>query len=265
VSSTSKKSPAPQKPQTSPPSITAAVSVSVVPIGAIPDQTTAPGVADWMIDTVPSLFPQFYAALGRGIAAWQHVEQSLFEVFNVVSTCRDKNIAAAIFYGNHDFSIKLALTHYAARLAVTDEELLEEWALIRKGLINGEERRNALAHFHTILEMPLKERVTTVLRKISHSGELLDKANPISAPPKIRLMLQPNSSDPNEAFKKHQKATKERMPIKELLKARAEFGHLKDRLTKFVAKLPAPKAQPKESPSQPPPTESSDHGHNQNP
>jgi len=193
-----------------------------------------------MMDVIPSSFPQFLFALGRGIAAWQAVEKSLCEVFLKVSTCRDAKVAAAIYYSPRDFSEKLHLTNNAARLTLSDSTLLEEWKGLRKQLIDGADRRNVLAHFHITLQIPAGSGTTAVLRRISHTGELIGDTLTDHAAKRLRLLLQPNSSDPNEGFKEHQNKSKGPMDLQDVMKARRLFGTLDGALKAFSRKIPPP-------------------------
>jgi hypothetical protein len=67
-------------------------------------------------DTNPSQTPQFYRALGHAITLWQMVETEVCGVFIKVSTCRNEQVASAIFYSPQDFTEKLKLVHHSARL-----------------------------------------------------------------------------------------------------------------------------------------------------
>jgi hypothetical protein len=192
-----------------------------------------------MVDTAPSIYPQFYMAIGHGIASWQHVEAALCDVFAKVSTCRDPKVAAAIYYGPRDFSEKLKLTHYAARLSLAGSPLLGEWAPLRKSLSDAAERRNALAHFQTSLQLPLDRTATLVLRYVSQSGLLIGEAPKAEGKP-LRILLQPNASNPNEQFKEHQKETKAPMTIQAVIKTAKLFGNLQARVKEFSGKIPPP-------------------------
>ena len=194
--------------------------------------------ADLMIDTVPSLFPEFYAAIGRAMAAWQHIEDLLGEIFSKVSTCRGEEVAAAIYYGNQEFSVRISVTHYAARISLSDAALFEAWGEIRKELIDASERRNALAHFHTVLQMPIGASFKTVLRKISETGSLMGSAESGPTIEGLKLMLKPTLTNPNEGFKSNQKKTKKPMNVQDIIRARIAFGTLHEKMKKFVEKIP---------------------------
>src|SRR6266850_7913145 len=65
----------------------------------------------------------FYSAIGLGITCWQYVENSLSEIFAIVSTCRIKATATAIFFSQRDFSDKLAMTHAALKETISDQNI----------------------------------------------------------------------------------------------------------------------------------------------
>jgi hypothetical protein len=165
------------------------------------------------------------------------VEILLGDVFAKVSTCREAKIANAIYYGHHEFFVKLQLTHNAARLHLADSPLYDEWIDVRKELIDAAERRNALVHFHTALQIPSGQFLSYVVREISHTGELIGKAPKGVEMKDIRIMLRPNLGDPNEAFKKDQKKSKAPMSIQDIMKTRRTFGTLHNKIKTFLVKI----------------------------
>jgi hypothetical protein len=66
-------------------------------------------------------------ALGRAVAAWQHVEMALSRVFIKLLRCRgSEEVASAAFYTPRDFSLQLNMTRNVARWPApgfTDTEL----------------------------------------------------------------------------------------------------------------------------------------------
>jgi hypothetical protein len=64
---------------------------------------THPDTVAIMLDTNPPLAAPFYGAIGHAITTWQQVESALCSVFIKVSTCRDEQVASAIFYAFQDF------------------------------------------------------------------------------------------------------------------------------------------------------------------
>jgi hypothetical protein len=194
-----------------------------------------------ILDTVPSQAPAFHMAIGRAMANWQFVEKALCEVFCNVSTCRDKMVAAAIFYTSRDFSEKLNITRSAARLSLSKENFTE-FNAFRKRIITGSEYRNALAHFHVSNQMIVGESVRYEIRFISTEGELMggSLASPLS--PNSQLMLHPNASDPNQKFKdaRVRPKTKKPMAIAAIVKLTQLFQGLASDLRKFAATIPPP-------------------------
>ncbi len=149
-------------------------------------------------DVDPKEVKRLHLALGEALTMWQAVESALFSVFCHVSGCADENVASAIFYSPNDFSEKLKCTHNAARIALSENPLLDYWAELRKRMINASEVRNALAHF-------------TVIR----STEFDASGNLISS----HLRLRPNFQDVTEMFK-------QRKPTVENLSADYIIGHI---------------------------------------
>lgn len=89
----------------------------------------------------------FYAQLGRAVAAWQLVEQALYEIYRTVTGARRPGAEAAAFYLVPAFRIKLNLTTAAVRFALYDnEKLLETWANIHNRAIKKSQKRNEIAH-----------------------------------------------------------------------------------------------------------------------
>lgn len=194
-----------------------------------------------IIDTVPSQAPAFHMAIGRAMANWQFVEKALCEVFCNVSTCRDKMVAAAIFYTPRDFSEKLNITRSAARLGLSEENL-SEFNTLRKRIIYASEYRNALAHFHVSNHSTVGETIKYEIRYISTDGELMggSLASPLS--PNSQLMLHPNASDPNQKFKdaRNRPKTKKPMAIAGIVKLTQLFQGLANDLRKFAATISPP-------------------------
>jgi hypothetical protein len=217
------------------------ITVEIVPsIGRCDRPSTAPGSADIMLDVSPSIFPQFYQALGYAVTEWQHVEKSLCDVFSKVSSCQDADVAAAIYYSPRDFSVKLEQTHCAARLSLTDPSLLAEWIPLRKAIQEASELRNALAHFQPTLRVPEDESFTATIRHVSHAGDLIGEP-PAGIPVKgAQLLLQPTAYDPNESFKKRPAKTKAPMGLQDMMKTRRLFAAIAERTKTFAAKILLP-------------------------
>jgi hypothetical protein len=200
-------------------------------------------LAGVIIDTIPSQVPSFHMAIGRAITTWQYVEIALCNVFCKASTSRDEKVAAAIFYAVRDFSDKLNITHSAARISFAETPLFEEFNALRLRLRPASELRNALAHFHVAVEIRVGQTSTLQIRFLSEDGNFLDA--PASAPQGGgRMVLRPNSSDPNEQFKdtRHCQATKKPMYIKDIVKLTPLFHALSEDLKAFSAKIQQPLA-----------------------
>jgi hypothetical protein len=214
----------------------------------IPPATTSTFVdrAETTLDVIPSMFQKFYFALGRGIAAWQMVEKNLCDVFLKVSTCRDEKIAAAMFFSPRNFSDKLNMTNNAARLLFAGSALLAEWNALRAELIDGSERRNAYAHFQPMLYLPKDQQLMIVMRFITSDGDFLN-LDPVPGKEAkgLRLVLQPNTNDPNEIFKKHQKKSKDAMEIQDMVKTNRLIGNLAEKVKAFFDKIPPHEAPKK--------------------
>src|ERR1700730_16264787 len=73
-----------------------------------------------IVDTNPPQAQPFFPAIVHAIATRQRGDLSICNVFVTVSTCRDEQVASAIFYSVRDFSQKLQLVHHAARLSIVD-------------------------------------------------------------------------------------------------------------------------------------------------
>lgn len=92
---------------------------------------------------------EFYAALGRAIAAWQLVEMALYELYEAAIVPRRPGAAAAAFHERQQFSSKLEATNMAVRFALLDSPaaLTKTWARLRKLANDKADHRNRFAHF----------------------------------------------------------------------------------------------------------------------
>jgi hypothetical protein len=189
-----------------------------------------------MTDTYPSQAPQFYLALGRAITAWQMVESEVCGVFVKVSTCRDEQVAFAIFYSPQDFSEKLKIVLRASRLRLSAPEL-DEWGKLHKRLVKASELRNELAHFHAALEIPGGTPGPTVemaILQLSAAGtQIGERAQVAPHPPGVKWVLRPNTANPNLK----PKDTKKRMLTADILKAGNLFQSLIQDVKAFSAKM----------------------------
>jgi hypothetical protein len=187
-----------------------------------------PDTVTIMLDANPPQAAPFYRAIGYAITKWQQVESALCSVFVKVSTCREEQVAAAIFYTFRDFSDKLTLVHCAARLSLSATTELEEWEKLRKRLITSMESRNALAHFHAVWQLPPAASLHLGIIQFSAKGIPIggDTTGLDPHPPGVSLILRPNSSDPNEKFKGPQPATKKTMKIQEIVNVQRRFNSL---------------------------------------
>jgi len=206
-------------------------------------QTTArPATVSVLLDTTPPSTKPLFFALGFGITSWQFVEKNLCDIFKKVSTCKDDEIAAAIFYAPRDFREKLAITHFSARINLKDSPLLKEWSDIQKRLIDASELRNALAHFHTTLNATVGQQFQLNVVFVTEAGETYRLGSAETATPdlnpNIKFLLVPNASDPNEKFKGHRKATKKPMAVKDILRAQQTFQNLSNDLKALAEKIP---------------------------
>jgi hypothetical protein len=221
------------------------------------------GIATLLYDTVPSQTPAFYRAIGHAITTWQSVEVELCSVFCNVSTARDPNVGAAIFFSAQDFSDKLNMTRSAARITLRETPLLEEFLTLRKRMINASELRNALAHFQMSLWLtagkPAKVQVFFVSDDGAISGPISPQTGqiintpstdlqPTTEPSSARIMLQPNSTDPNEKFKasRDRQQTKRPMGTRDIIKLIKVFDTLANDLRTFSGKIPQSSVPQKE-------------------
>jgi hypothetical protein len=177
---------------------------------------TGEGLTHTFIETVPPSAGPFYTALGHALTQWQLVENALCNVFEKVSTCTIEKVATAIFFSDHDFSVKLSMVDSAAQSSLKPE-LLSKWGALRKRAKDEAEVRNALAHFS----------VQIVSIGESKAGEELKVST--------RLLLVPNWYDPNSSKKKEgPKWTKEPQDTSKLKRSCARFQRLTADLRKFA-------------------------------
>lgn len=204
-------------------------------MGAMRSMATA---VDLIVDTVPSQFPAFYMAIGRAITKWQDVEKALCSIFKIVSTCRDEEVASAIFYAERDFSTKLELAKCAARISLGKDDL-DKFLALRKRMITASEYRNALAHFQLSLTMTLGEKIRVEARFISDQGELMSVPEESDSSATPFLLLHSNSTDPNERFKssKDRQQTKKPMGISQVVGLHQTFVQLSNDLKKFAMNI----------------------------
>jgi hypothetical protein len=209
-----------------------------------------PDTVALMMDTNPPQAAPFYRAIGYAITIWQQVESALCSVFIKVSTCREEQVAAAIFYTFQDFSEKLKLVHCAARLTLSATTEFEEWEKLRKRLITSMESRNALAHFHAAWQIPGAAQNGTpgpsvhfAILQLSETGAAIagDSSGVDPHPPGVHLLLRPNSADPNEQFKKSRTSTKKPMKVQDILNVQKRFNSLVQDIKAFSAKIQQPR------------------------
>jgi hypothetical protein len=167
--------------------------------------------------------PEYFTALGHAIDRWQSVEHALCAVFEKVSSCRDANVARAIFYSPMDFSEKLKFVRAAAREALTKEDF-EEWEKLRRRAEKDSLARNCLAHFEFVPNI-----VATGSPTIRSDG------NP-SYRGEVRYLLMPNLFDPNVPHKDASKRTP--LTADDIRAARRRFNDLAAKLRQFAAHIP---------------------------
>jgi len=86
-------------------------------------------------------------ALGRAVAAWQHVEMALSDVFIKLMRCRgSEEVASAAFYTPRDFSLQLNMTQNVAKLALSEAKF-KEFKKLRDRCDAESQYRNAFVHF----------------------------------------------------------------------------------------------------------------------
>ncbi|WP_428492839.1 hypothetical protein [Rhodopila sp.] len=208
------------------------------------------------VETNPPLFSPFYQSLGTAIATWQHVESALCSVFISVSTCRIEEVASAIFYNFRDFSDKLDLVHRAARLSLSaDHPGLIEWIGVtkkpglRRRLQLASERRNSLAHFRLVVQLPgasesgtFGPKLNLAILRISEDGFVVmgDPAGVDPHPAGVSLLLQPNSDDPNLRFNPKPAETKTSMTIRDITQVQRLFQSLTQEVKALAEKVRMP-------------------------
>jgi len=86
-------------------------------------------------------------ALGRAVAAWQHVEMALSRVFIKLLRCRgSEEVASAAFYTPRDFSLQLNMTMNVAKLALSEAKF-KKFKKLRDRCDAESVYRNAFVHF----------------------------------------------------------------------------------------------------------------------
>jgi hypothetical protein len=208
-----------------------------------------PDTVALLVDTNPPQAVPLYRAIGYAITTWQQVESALCSVFVKVSTCREEQVATAIFYTFRDFSDKLMIVHCAARLTLSATTEFAEWEKLRTRLRTAMELRNALAHFHAAWQIPGSAQNGTpgpsvhfALLQLSETGATIagDSSAVDPHPPGVHLLLRSNLADPNEKFKGPQPATKKPMKIQNILDVQKRFISLVQDIKAFAAKIQQP-------------------------
>jgi hypothetical protein len=99
---------------------------------------------------------QFYAALGKAISQWQHVESALVITFTALtgSNSPRSSVVNAAFHSLISFKAKLDMVDTAFKTAAfmspRESALLPEWKTLRNRISKRSDRRNELAHFSMI-------------------------------------------------------------------------------------------------------------------
>jgi hypothetical protein len=91
----------------------------------------------------------FFEQLGRAVGNWQLVEMQLFRVYARLLKCENVEVASAAFHSVIGLRIRLTMTHAAARVALTGNDL-SRWITLRNRIGRQSDKRNDLAHFIVI-------------------------------------------------------------------------------------------------------------------
>lgn len=156
---------------------------------------------------------EFYAALGRAISQWAHVEYGLKEVYHACLGGVSFWMCSAVFYAVENFRSKLRMVDTAVRMATPGTKLLEDWQ--KKGglyaRLNAKNAiRNNLAHFTVI---------TFSNAKVGH-----------------RINLRPNIFDPKNLPIKNKGPTGGYF-LKDLQAIPGQFSPLAHSLENFAARI----------------------------
>jgi hypothetical protein len=172
-----------------------------------------------------SLFPNlpttyeekaFYEQLGRTNAAWQLVEQALYEIYSALMASKRPGAVAAAFFSIPSFNTSLAMTHQAACFVLFDKlDLLQEWKSIRSRAKRKLNHRNKVAHGAVWVQFQEPE-------------------------PDRKIYLGPNISDPSATLDAMISGSSTTDPLtrSKLKRYQQEFATLAIDMRSFSAKVP---------------------------
>jgi hypothetical protein len=136
----------------------------------------------------------FYAAIGRAIAEWASVEQSLFRIFLSALDGADHHAASAAFHSVLAFSAKLDMTsatlqvrlgrkplHAGYSHFIEPHPILDQWLGVKNDMrrrqksLHGKistlsKERNKLAHYVVVVDRSLKDHPVPKLRKTPYNA-----------------------------------------------------------------------------------------------
>jgi hypothetical protein len=91
---------------------------------------------------------RFYAAIGRAVSQWQHVEAALAHIFGVLLIAEQSFASSAAFFAAINFGTKLDMVDAAAQSRfLTQPSLLEEWRRLQDEARRKSNIRNNFAHY----------------------------------------------------------------------------------------------------------------------
>lgn len=125
---------------------------------------------------------EFYAKLGRAIAAWQLVETMLSQVYVAAIWPAIPQALMASFHAVQTFNGKLTLTDAAVRYVLKDpaQPLGEAWSNLWGRLQEKNDRRNHFAHYSVFTDFSKKVKNHRILLR----PQVFDNREPKGKKPK---------------------------------------------------------------------------------
>lgn len=109
---------------------------------------------------------RFYAAIGRCITAWAHVEDELAAIYVEAIGAPNSAPAYASFYAIQSPEVKISITHSAVSMRLVKGDVLAHWRSLYNRATKRRKTRNAIAHYQVIVNPQAKHNSQYELRPL---------------------------------------------------------------------------------------------------
>jgi hypothetical protein len=113
----------------------------------------------------------FLRAFAKAVLAWQHVEDSIYLIFNSILRHDEPKIVAAAFHAVLSLDARISMVDESLRAATNEEAIIKRWATLNKRVKRRALIRNKLAHLG----------VTDVVSREGFSMKLISSMHQVSS------------------------------------------------------------------------------------